>query len=48
MSGKLLLSKHLKNLHTAALYLNKNPSTSILKATFENGTTKNVVLVKNR
>jgi hypothetical protein len=48
MTGKLLFSKLVNNLHTAALNPNEIPSTSILKAIFENGTTKNVVLVKNR
>ena len=48
MSGKSLFSELLNDLHTAALNLNENPSVSILKATFENGTAKNVVLIKKQ
>lgn len=48
MSGKSLFSELLNDLHTAALNLKENPSVSILKATFENGTAKNVVLIKKQ
>jgi beta-glucanase (GH16 family) len=48
MSGKLLLIKPLHNLYTAALDLNENPSASILKVSYENGTSKSIVLLKKQ
>ncbi|MGM0621940.1 MAG: family 16 glycosylhydrolase, partial [Bacteroidota bacterium] len=48
LSGKLLLSKLIRNLHSADLKLNEIPSTFILNATFHDGTTQSVVLVKNQ
>jgi hypothetical protein len=48
MSGKLLLSKLMRNLHTADLKLNEIPSTFILNATFQNGASQSVVLVKSQ
>jgi len=46
LSGKLLLSKSLNNLHTNGLNLLEISSTTVLKATFVNGTSKSMVLVK--
>ncbi len=48
IAGKLLLAKPLNNLSNAAINMNGADGTSVLRATFENGTTRNVVLVKNR
>lgn len=48
MAGKILLLKTIHHLHQAEIHFHENPSTSILKATFEDCTTKNVVLVKSR
>jgi beta-glucanase (GH16 family) len=46
LSGKLLLSKSLNKLHTTGLNLLEISSTIVLKATFVNGTSKSMVLVK--
>ncbi len=48
MTGKLVLSKSLNNLHTAGLNLIEAPSTSILKTNFANGTSKSVVVFRKK
>ena len=48
VSGKLVLSKPVNNLHTVTINLDGTPSASFLRAIFNNGTSKNVLLIKNR
>ncbi len=48
INGKLLFAKPVLNAYNAVLNLGAASSTSILQAKYKNGTSKNVVLVKNR
>jgi beta-glucanase (GH16 family) len=48
LTGKILFAKPIPDAYNAVLNLGAASSTSILQAKFKNGTSKNVVLVKNR